>query len=117
MKDLPTYKAPAATHISLKATLVREKNSDDSYSLFSAMLNRTFAELNLPEKSSVSISLALTSLLDEGDHSVPWKKYLTILAFNKEPADVTNAIPTMDDMLEMQDPSKPFDILTLYAKQ
>lgn len=125
LRGLPNYKTLKATHALLKATLVREKssgamalitNSDASHCLFSAMLNRSFTELALPEKPSVSISLALTSLLDERDYSVPWKKYLTILAFNKEPADVTNAIPTMDDMLEMQDPGKPFDILTLYAK-
>ncbi|MBI9096475.1 MAG: hypothetical protein JEY71_16555 [Sphaerochaeta sp.] len=124
MRGLPNYKTLKATHTGLKAILVREKssgamalitNSDASYSLFSAMLNRSFAELALPEKPSVSISLALTSLLDEGDHPVPWKKYLTILAFQKEPAEET--IPTMAEMLDMQDPSKPFDIRTLYSKQ
>ena len=72
----------------LKIELVRDNTSgemglftstDTSYTLFAALLNRSYPELALPEKPAVSISLGLSLLLEDGDYPLPWKKYTALL--------------------------------------
>lgn len=94
MFEVTSYKSLPNSHIlgpepgSLKVTLVRDNTSgemglftstDTSYLLFSSLLTRSYPELALPDKPSVSISLGLSRLISEGNYPLPWERFRAII--------------------------------------
>ncbi len=116
----------------LKIELVRDNKSgemalftstDTSYTLFSALLNRRYPELALPEKPAVSISLGLGLLLEEGDYPLPWKKFSAIMGIMDEYTSNTTATlkqqmkPAYDlELLEKLSCKKSVDIQDIIVR-
>ena len=128
MKNLPNGYMLTAGAFSLGATLVRDTKtgamalttrSDASYTLFAALLNRTYPQLELPNKPAISISMGLNSLLNDRDFPLlPWNKFSSLLEPQQLSDDTELFKPTIFDdwnqeLLDRQYSNKPFDIRNL----
>ena len=114
----------------LKVTLVRDNNSgemglltstDTSYLLFSALLNRSYPELALPQKPAVCISLGLSVLLSEGDYPLPWEKFSAIIdsleEYTSTKASMQNTPPEHEqESLDMVSNTKSVEIQEVLSR-
>ncbi|MDY0290667.1 MAG: hypothetical protein RBR15_17740 [Sphaerochaeta sp.] len=99
MLDLPNISVYETAPSAMAGAIIRDDatgemalytNTEVAYAFFSAMLNRSYPDLQLPEKPEYSISGALQLLLEAIDTPIPWKKYRDIMSY-REPKEKVEA--------------------------
>ena len=128
--SLPNFSVLEAERGILTATLVRDNKSgemalftstDTSYALFALLLNRSYPELDLPEKPSVSISLGLSLLLSEGTYPLPWNKFKGLLdaqdEYDDNPIPVPELTPErLQELLDLSGDDNHIDIRDVLSR-
>ncbi len=85
-----------------------------AYSIIAALLQRAYPALVLPKEPEVAISMALSSILSRMDLDLPWSKYKTIMAYEKETkapesADMAKLNKLLQAYMQAQNTGKSFD--------
>ncbi len=92
MLDLPNIKVFETAPKAMTCAIFRDNvagemglltNTEVAYAFHSTLLNRSYPELKLPEKSAYFISLALQLIVSVIDVPAPWKNFEEIMAYEE----------------------------------
>ncbi len=99
MLELPNFEVFQTEPTAMAGAIIRDNatgemglftNTEVSYAFFSTLLNRSYPELQLPEKPAFNISAPLQAILITMDIPLPWTKFEEIIEYD-EPREMVES--------------------------
>ncbi len=98
-----------------------QTNTEASYALFAALLERSYPELVLPEQPTVAISMSLFMLLEELGLPVPWAKFNDLQNLTTEADEENESLEKpnllLQHYMEAKNKGKSFDLEAFCKKE